>query len=407
MSANERNDVGIVIVGGGQAAGWAAKTLRDQGYAGRLSIVSDEPYDFYERPPLSKDVLLSDSHSPPFCALFPESTVQALQLCWYRPQRAVQLDINTQQILLDSGEWLPFTQLLLATGARPHWPDPSWQQHPQVLSLRSWEDAQRLRQQLKRCRSLALLGGGWIGLEIAAAARQLGLSVSLFERAERLCSRSAAVEVSQYLARLQQQHGVTLHTGCQTLRLDLSQAQPRIRTPQTETEAFDLLLVGTGVELNLELARQAGLAIRQGVVVDGQGRSSHPAVFAAGDIAEHPQLGVCLQSWAYAQNQAITTARAMLDAQASPYDEPAWLWSDQYDVNIQLLGLPAPDLQCVQRHSIDSSLFFYLNEQQQLVHMVACNDGRAIKLGKRWLQSGRVLDAAQLSDPDCVLMSLR
>ncbi|WP_042789913.1 oxidoreductase C-terminal domain-containing protein, partial [Serratia marcescens] len=174
-----------------------------------------------------------------------------------------------------------------------------------------------------------------------------------------------------------------------------------------DPQAFDLVVVGIGVELNLELARSAGLAIESGIVVDGQGRTSHPAIFAAGDVARHPTLGLCLQSWAYAQNQAISTACAMLDAFAAPYDDVAWLWSDQYDVNIQILGVPSGGVHHVVRRTPQSQVFFTLNADRQLVQMVAFNDARTIKLGKRWLASGRVLDPQQLADAEFSLMALK
>ncbi|MBS0976297.1 oxidoreductase C-terminal domain-containing protein, partial [Serratia rubidaea] len=141
--------------------------------------------------------------------------------------------------------------------------------------------------------------------------------------------------------------------------------------------------------------------------VDGQGRTSHPAIFAAGDVARHPTLGLCLQSWAYAQNQAISTAGAMLDADAPAYDDVAWLWSDQYDANIQILGVPIGGVHQVTRRTPQSQVFFTLNADRQLVQMVAFNDARAIKLGKRWLASGRVLDPAQLADAEFSLMALK
>ncbi|WP_145476106.1 NAD(P)/FAD-dependent oxidoreductase [Yersinia similis] len=401
------DDAGIVIIGGGQAGGWAAKTLRDEGYTGPLAVVSDEDHDFYERPPLSKAVLLDQSDEPELSRLFCAETVDGLNINWHRPLRVESILPNESRVLLNNGQCLPYRQLLIATGSRPRFPAGGWASHPQVMALRSWNDALKLRTQLRQCRSLAIVGGGWIGLEIAASARKLGIEVTVFERQGALCMRSVGGDVSAALMALHQQQGVEIHCDCGEIALRDDGNKPNLQSAITAPKTFDLVVVGIGVELNVELARAAGLVVETGIVVDLQGRTSDPAIFAAGDVAAHPTLGVCLQSWAYAQNQAIVTARAMLNAEAAGYSDAAWLWSDQYDCHIQILGIPALNSQQVIRRSETSSVFFFLNDAFQLVQMVAFNEPRAIKLGKRWLASGRVLDPVQLSDPDFSLMNLK
>lgn len=396
---------GIVIIGGGQAGGWAAKTLRDRGYTGKLTVVSDEPYDFYERPPLSKAALLDGN--APLSRLFSEDVVAAMNIDWHRPLRAEAIDGQQQIVTLSDGSQLQFDQLLIATGGRPRLPDANWAKHPRVMTLRSWDDAARLRQGLQQCRKLAIVGGGWIGLEIAASARKLGVEVTVFERQPALCMRSVGADVSQALLELHQQQGVTVHCDCGDITLEDRNGEAWIGSASSVAQPFDLVVVGIGVELNLELAHSAGLRLEGGIVVDGQGRTSHPAIFAAGDVARHPTLGLCLQSWAYAQNQAISTACAMLDAFAAPYDDVAWLWSDQYDANIQILGVPTGGVHQIVRRTPQSQLFFTLNADRQLVQLVAFNDARTIKLGKRWLASGRVLDPQQLADVEFSLMALK
>jgi 3-phenylpropionate/trans-cinnamate dioxygenase ferredoxin reductase subunit len=402
---NQATRAGIVIIGGGQAGGWAAKTLRDRGYNGRLSVISDEPYDFYERPPLSKAALLDGS--APLSRLFSEEVVAGMNIDWHRPLRAEAIDGQQQIVTLSDGSRLQFDQLLIATGGRPRLPDASWAKHPRVMTLRSWDDAARLRQGLQQCQKLAIVGGGWIGLEIAASARKLGVEVTVFERQPELCMRSVGANVSQALLELHQQQGVTVRCDCGEITLEDRDGEAWIGSASSAAQPFDLVVVGIGVELNLELAHAAGLRIEGGIVVDGQGRTSHPAIFAAGDVARHPTLGLCLQSWAYAQNQAISTACAMLDAFAAPYDDVAWLWSDQYDANIQILGVPTGGVHQIVRRTPQSQLFFTLNADRQLVQLVAFNDARTIKLGKRWLASGRVLDPQQLADVEFSLMALK
>ena len=404
----QQEDAGIVIIGGGQAGGWAAKTLRESGYTGKLSVIGDEPHDFYERPPLSKAVLLDSEGQLGLTRLFSEEAVAALNIDWHRPLRADGILRDKQQVIMSNGEKLPYRQLLIATGGRPRRPEGLWQSHKKVLTLRSWNDALQLRTQLAQSKTLAVVGGGWIGLEIAASARKMGIAVTVFERQSALCLRSIGSEVSQALLELHQNQGVEVICGCGDITLTDNNGQPELKSELTESQTFDLVVVGIGVILNLELAQQAGLEVRGGgIVVDDQGRTSDPAIFAAGDVALHFSLGICLQSWAYAQNQAITTARSMLDIGQQGYEEQAWLWSDQYAENIQILGIPANDSHCVIRQDGSSKVYFYLNANNQLVQMVAFNDARTIKLGKRWLLAKRELDPAQLSDPSFSLMALK
>ncbi|WP_272658923.1 MULTISPECIES: NAD(P)/FAD-dependent oxidoreductase [unclassified Providencia] len=398
---------GIVIIGGGQAGGWATKTLRDEGYQGTISVISDEDHDFYERPPLSKAALTQESFA--LSRLFSEEATQALNLQWFRPVRATKIDTKTKWIHLNDGRIVTFEKLLLATGGRPRYLSSDWQKHPQVFALRSWNDAQQLRSALLEAKKVAIIGGGWIGLEVAASARKMGIDVAIFERQSRLCERSVPQNVSEDLALRHTQAGVHVITDCGDIELgEPTTSGLQISCQKQPSQNFDLAVMGIGVELNLELAKEAGLDVTHGIVINHQGQTSHPNIYAAGDVACHPTLSLCLQSWAYAQNQAITTAKAMLNPHSEGFNELAWLWSDQYQDNIQILGVPTSQkLKHIQRHTANSEVHFSLSEANELVQMIAFNDARAIKLGKRWMQSHRKLDPSQLADPTFSLMSLK
>lgn len=391
----------IVIIGGGQAGGWAAKTLRDDGFNGEICVVAEEEWDFYERPPLSKAALLDADAALP--RLFAEEAQQALNLTWYRPLRATQIDRAAKRVHLSNGELLSYNILLIATGGRARLPGEAWAKHPQVYTLRHWQDAQRLKARLAQSNTLAIVGGGWIGLEIAASARKSGVAVTLFEQQPALCIRSVSGEVSRQLEKIHREQGVDIRTGCGALELDDHNGQPVIHC-DGKRETFDAVVVGIGVDLNLELARDAGLKTDRGIVVDAQGRTSDPAIFAAGDVAQHHHYGLCIQSWAFAQNQAVATAKAMLNPDAPGYDDAPWLWSDQYQHNIQILGIPQPGGKTVVR---DNALFFSLDDGGRLTQLVAFNDARTVKLAKRWMAAGRDLSDVPLSDPAFSLMSLR
>jgi 3-phenylpropionate/trans-cinnamate dioxygenase ferredoxin reductase subunit len=394
----------IVIIGGGQAGGWAAKTLRDEGFNGEICVVAEEAWDFYERPPLSKAALLEAEPALP--RLFSEEAQQALNLTWYRPLRAESIDRDNKTLTLSNGETLAYDQLLIATGGRARLPGDAWAQHPQVYTLRHWQDAQRLKQQLASATRLAIVGGGWIGLEIAASARKCGVAVTLYEQQSALCMRSVSAEVSQALAQLHRDQGVDIRCGCGALELEDDNGLPTLHC-DGQRETFDAVVVGIGVDLNLELAREAGLAIERGIVVDAQGRSSDAAIFAAGDVVQHHQYGLCIQSWAFAQNQAVATAKAMLNPQADGYDEAPWLWSDQYDRNIQILGIPQAGSRTIVRDDPKGALYFSLNADGRLSQLVAFNDARTVKLAKRWMAAGRDLSDVPLADLTFSLMSLR
>ncbi|NDJ56427.1 FAD-dependent oxidoreductase [Enterobacteriaceae bacterium 4M9] len=394
----------IVIIGGGQAGGWAAKTLRDEGFNGEICIVAEEAWDFYERPPLSKAALLDAE--PRLPRLFTEDAQQALNLRWFRPRRAEAIARDEKVVLLDNGEKLAYDQLLLATGGRARLPGNDWRAHPQVYTLRHWDDATRLKQRLAESQRLAVVGGGWIGLEIAASARKSGVDVVLFEQQTALCQRSVNAAVSEALLSLHREQGVDVRCGCGALELSDNGGRPEIHC-DGQRETFDAVVVGIGVELNLELARAAGLEVERAIVVDGHGRTSDPAIFAAGDVAQHLRYGLSVQSWAFAQNQAVATAKAMLNPAAPGYDEAAWLWSDQYQHNIQILGVPQPGSRTLVRREPRSTLFFSLGEDGQLTQLVAFNDARTVKLAKRWMAAGRDLSGIPLADPDFSLMSLR
>lgn len=394
----------IVIIGGGQAGGWAAKTLRDEGYDGEICVVAEEEWDFYERPPLSKATLLEAD--APLPRLFSEEVQQALNLRWFRPLRAEAIDRQSKSVHLSNGEQLGYDQLLIATGGRARLPGEAWAKQPQVYTLRHWQDAQRLKQRLATTARLAIVGGGWIGLEIAASARKSGVAVTLFEQQPLLCMRSVSAEVSQELERIHRDRGVDIRCGCGALELEDDGGLPVIHC-DGQREIFDAVVVGIGVDLNLELARDAGLAVERGIVVNALGQTSDSAIFAVGDVAQHHQYGLCIQSWAFAQNQAVATAKAMRNPQAAGYADAPWLWSDQYADNIQILGIPQPGTRTVVRRDPKGPLFFSIDADGRLTQLVAFNDARTVKLAKRWMATGRDLSAAPLDDLAFSLMSLR
>lgn len=399
----------IVIVGAGQAAGWAVHTLRNQGYAGEIHVVSNEDHVFYERPPLSKQVL-SEEATLESLNLFSIDQVDDFCVIWHKPDHAVRLDKAQKMVHLESGKQLVYDKLLIATGSRARIPVSAWSSMEHVYTLRNIQDCQQLAQHLKTAQRIAVIGGGWIGLEIAATARKQGKEVDIFEYGSRLCARSVSPEVSDFLKELHEKAGTHVHLDATKLHLiEASNKQVEVFNADSSLPLFDCVVVGAGAEIAKELADLAQLEVKDGIVVNEFGQTSDLDIYAAGDVAIHPTLGYCIQSWANAQNQAIATAKSML-GDLTAYQDIPWLWSDQYQANIQILGTYQPEQtkQVVIRKTDENQIsFFYLNEQHQLINMIAVNDAKLVKLAKRWIANAKQLDPAQLQDINFNLMKLK
>ncbi|AMW78130.1 ferredoxin reductase [Acinetobacter sp. TGL-Y2] len=399
----------IVIVGAGQAAGWAVHTLRHQGYDGEIHVVSNEEHVFYERPPLSKQVL-SQEASEESLNLFSTEQLKDFSIVWHKPDHAVKLDKADKTVLLESGKVLAYDKLLIATGSRARIPVSAWSSMHNVYTMRDIKDCQKLAEKLKSSEHIAVIGGGWIGLEIAATARKQGKNVEVFEYGSRLCARSVSPEVSAFLKQLHEDAGTAIHLNATTLHLiETVDQKVEVFDANIKLKQFDCVVVGAGAEIAKELATAAALDVKDGIVVNEYGQSSDPDIYAAGDVAIHPSLGYCIQSWANAQNQAISAAKSMLGEMTSYQDIP-WLWSDQYQCNIQILGTYQPEqtAQVVVRNTNSTQqCFFYLNSKNQLINMIAVNDSKIVKLAKRWIASDKTLDPQQLQDTDFNLMKLK
>ena len=399
----------IVIIGAGQAAGWAVHTLRHQGYEGEIHVISNEDQVFYERPPLSKQVLAQEATEESL-NLFSSEQMDAFSIVWHKPDLAIQIDKSAKNVHLKSGQVLAYDKLLIATGSRARIPVTEWATFKHVYTMRDIQDCKALTEQLQTAKKIAVIGGGWIGLEIAATANKLGKHVEIFEYGTRLCARSVSPEVSEFLKNLHENAGTQIHLNATQLTLnETDHHQVEVRNADTEPDVFDCVVVGAGAEIAKELAVDAALEIKDGIVVNPYGQSSDPDIYAAGDVAIHPALGYCIQSWANAQNQAISAAKSML-GELTEYQDIPWLWSDQYQHNIQILGTYQPEHTAqiiLRRTDPNQQSFFYLNDKNQLINMIAVNEAKLVKLAKRWLASDKILDPQQLQDPDFNLMKLK
>lgn len=399
----------IVIVGGGQAGGWAAQTLRTEGFKGRIVLIGDEPHRPYERPPLSKAILSGEAHADT-AYLHKAEAFDALAVDWRPNVTASAIDTKAKALRLADGESIGYDKLILCTGGRARRLSIPGADLPDVHTLRSLQDAATLGAAMVAGKRLLVIGGGWIGLEVAATARKRGLDVTVVEAMGRLCERTVPAEISTYLQRLHTSHGVRIELGAGVERLTASESGLSATLNDGREIGCDLVLVGVGLIANDELARGAGLACDGGISVDAQCRSSDPDILAAGDVAvwhgEWAGRRMRLESWQNAQEQGIAAARSALGTAVNHQPLP-WFWSDQFDVNLQIFGMPTPRHQVVVRGDPDSNAFvmFFL-DGEHVVAALGPNSARDLRFGRRLIERRTRVDPAQLADLQVPLAKL-
>ncbi|MEO6984075.1 MAG: FAD-dependent oxidoreductase [Paralcaligenes sp.] len=430
------NDARVVIIGAGQAGGWAAHTLRDEKFTGTITLIGEESWPPHERPPLSKAVLAGIA-PPDSTHLFKPSEWAALDVDWRNQRKVLAINRAARTIELDDGSKLGWDRLILCTGGRaralliPGLDGAS-------VTLRTINDSIYLHNQLRPSRRLLVVGGGWIGLEVAATARQLGVDVTIIEAASQLCARSLPAEAAQLLAALHKHNGVHILLGkaiCEaeknadgsiTTQVSIANLQKQVRQPVksvadftarhpiTERITADTIVAGIGMIPNDELARAAGITCANGVLVDQFCRTSDPSIFAAGDVAintgNRTTAPFRLESWQNAQQQGIAAARCALGG-ATPYKPMPWFWSDQFGVNVQILGATNDADQWIVRGSSlritpeTSTIFFYLHGGV-LRGVIGFNAGREIRTARRLIEQSAMLDMNALADASVPLKRL-
>lgn len=400
----------VVIVGAGQAGGWAARTLRDQGFAGRIVLVGQESHAPYERPPLSKDILLGQGTSVAELTLLDAAAMQALDIEALLGRRALRIDRERRCVILDDGGELAYDHLVLATGGRARQLLPELADHPRMFTLRTLDDALRLKESLSRPSRLLIIGGGWIGLEVAATARQLGHAVTLLEAAPRLCQRSVCAAMSDELAAVHGEQGVDLRLGVTAAQVHPEGEGFKAVLSDGATLSCTHIVMAAGLLANDELAVEAGLPCRQGVVVDERCRSADPCIYAAGDVALRPADGqrpaMRLESWQNAQDQGIAVAQAILGQDVHYLPTPL-VWSQQYDRFIQICGHVSEARSTALRPlKQGGSLRFYLDDQGIVQGVIGINAGRDWRTARALVERQSRADPQELADPAIALNKL-
>ncbi|MBC6457282.1 NAD(P)/FAD-dependent oxidoreductase [Actinomadura sp. HBU206391] len=335
----------FVIVGAGLAGAKAAEALRDQGFDGRIVLLGDEPHRPYERPPLSKDYLAGKSEREQVF-VHPEGWYGENDVDLRSGQAVAAIDRDVHQVVLADGSRLGYDRLLLATGSSPRRLSVPGADADGVHYLRRIEDSDQIKDTLATSSRIAVIGGGWIGLEVAAAAREAGLQVTLIETAELPLLGVLGRQAAQVFADLHLAHDVDLRLQTQIAAIDARQGKVTgVRLADGAVIDADAVIAGIGISPNTGLAADAGLKVDNGIVVDAALRTSDPDICAAGDVANaaHPILGrnIRVEHWANALNQPAVAATTMLGGEAV-YDLLPYFYTDQYDLGMEYTGHVEP-----------------------------------------------------------------
>ncbi|SUX97578.1 phenylpropionate dioxygenase ferredoxin reductase subunit [Citrobacter youngae] len=399
------NQKTIAIVGGGQAAAMAAAALRQQGFNGELHLFSDEQHLPYERPPLSKAMLLDDN--PQLQPILPAG--------WWR-EHNVQLHLGvtvqtlgrqTHQLVLADGQSYPWDRLLIATGAAAR-PLPLLDNlGDRCFTLRHAADAERLRGTLLPGKSIVIVGAGTIGLELAASATQRGCQVTVVELAPTVMGRNAPAPVRDYLLARHQQAGVRVLLNSAIEHAEAGECLS-LMLQNGETLLADVMVYGIGIVANDALAREAGLETANGIIVDSACTTSDPDIFAAGDVALTRQPDGSLrrvESWENANFQAQIAAAAMLGLPL-PTATPGWFWTDQYSDNLQFVGEMQGESWLCRGNPEDGRAIWFQLRDGAIIGAAALNNGREVRVLRKLIQSGRAMSEEALCDEGVALKSL-
>ncbi len=397
----------IVIIGAGQAGAQAVATLRVEGFGGPLTLVGDEPFPPYQRPPLSK-AYLAGTFERERLFLKPESFYSESRCERLHGVAATDIDRGARNVVLADGGAIAYDRLLIATGSRVRRIPVAGADLPGIFYLRGIADVDALRGAFAAGKRLAVVGGGYIGLEVAAVAIKHGLDVTVFEALPRVMTRAVSPQLSVFYESVHRKAGVRIEPN---VSVESFEGAGRLQFVHAggKSHAADLALVGIGIVPNVEIAAAAGLACDDGIVVDDCARTADPAIFAAGDCTRHVgregQL-IRLESVQNAIDQAKHAALAML-GRPLPYREVPWFWSDQYDLKLQIAGLARENDELVLRGNPAARKFAVFRLREGSVAAVeAVNAAPEYVVGRRLIADGTPVAASRLADTSIPMKSV-
>ncbi|MBR7621763.1 FAD-dependent oxidoreductase [Phenylobacterium sp. 20VBR1] len=396
-------DAHVVVLGAGHAGGTLVALLRQYGFAGPITMVGDEPLAPYQRPPLSKAWLKGEADGDSL-ALKPLEFYAENQIDFRPNISAVSLKRAEKTVALSDGSTLSYDILVIATGMRPNKLPLPGADLAGVLSLRSAADAEQLKGHLKPGHHIAIIGGGYIGLEVAASARALGAEATVFEREPRILSRSACEVLSTFFTDYHRARGVTFELGAHIERLVGEAGKiSGVKMADGRVIPADAVLVGVGGKPNDEIAADAGLDTARGIVVDLEARTSDPSIFAIGDCSHRPMPHYDRMFGPESVPSALEQAKqvaAAITGRPAPTPEVPWNWSDQYDLKLQIAGLPFDADHILVRGDPASGKFaiFHL-KGDQVQSVEAVNAPPEYMMGRQLIGNRKPVNLDRLADP--------
>jgi len=401
-------EAGMVIVGGGKAGARAAVAFRENAWKGPITLISDEALAPYDRPPLSKAAIMEEAEPQPVY-LLDEGMMASLEVNFLRGSAATAIDRNAKIVSLADGRKIPYDRLLIATGAEPRRLSQAGAER--ALLLRDLADSAKIRSEFISGKSVAIIGGGFIGLELAASAAKRGCRVTVIEAQPRILMRGVPPEIATRIAARHAEAGVEILTNAGIAEIGID----RILLSDGCAVPADILIAGIGAAPRIKLAEQAGLVIDNGIACNTYLQTSDPHIFAVGDCCSfpHPVFGnerLRLEAWRNASDQAIVAVENMLGGQR-PYEAVPWFWTDQYELNLQIAGLPQRGVSIIQRVPKEGALILcHLDGEGRLVGASGIGPGNSIARDIRLLEmligKKAAPDPALLADPAFQLKSL-
>lgn len=396
----------IIIIGAGQAGLQAAAALRQQGYGGSLKLIGEEPHAPYERPPLSKAYLKGETARERLFFRRPNFYLSQ-NIEHLASVKVKRIEPDARKIQLADGSLLDYDRLLIATGVRMRRLDISGAELPGVHYLHTLDDSDKLRSSMSECGPMVIIGGGFIGLEVAASARSRGIDVTVLEATGQLMGRAVSWPISEYFAELHRRNGVRIELKSQASAILGDARVSALETRDGERLAAANVVIGIGATARTRLAKDAGLEVDDGILVDAQCCTSDPHIYAAGDCTRFPSPwtgGLTrLESVSNAVAQARVAAVNMLGGEKT-HNEIPWFWSDQYEARLKIAGLALPGDEVLVRGDAASNSFSAIRMRNGRVSAVeTVNNSKDFVGGKKLIAAGHIIDKTRATDTNVKL----
>ena len=391
----------IVILGGGQAAANAIKAIRSLDQSCQVTLVSEETSLPYERPPLSKKCITGEK-TLESCIFFDQEFYDNHNIELHLERKVELVDFHNHQLLIDKQAPIEFDQLLIVTGSKNRVLEIDGLAPEKINYLRTMAESQTIVDEAQTGNRVLIIGGGFIGMELAASLRSLGKAVTVIEAGSQLMGRAIPCEIAGIVQEKHEQAGVTIHLDTTVTSVTNGEGSYRAELSNGDTVMFNLIIVGIGIKPNLDAFADGDLRTDNGIVTDEYGRTSIDNVYAAGDVANfyHPHYDsyMRLESWKHAQSHGITVGKNIA-GESTAYNEIPWMWSEQYDYNLQLSGIASGHDSCIKRGDSpeEGIVYFYLRRNRI---MGACGVSVGPKIGRDVRVAGMLAKTSQEVDPD-------